>query len=80
VRPLALWLLLALFSACGAEHGPRAVIETKGDEVTVHVEVADTQAERARGLMGRREPLEDDLLPRGRGPSSEQNRRGRAYR
>jgi uncharacterized membrane protein (UPF0127 family) len=59
VRPLALWLLLALFSACGAEQGPRAVIETKGDEVTVHVEVADTQAERARGLMGRRE-LQDD--------------------
>ena len=59
MRPLALWLLLALFSACGAEQGPRAVIETKGDEVTVHVEVADTQAERARGLMGRRE-LQDD--------------------
>jgi uncharacterized membrane protein (UPF0127 family) len=59
VRPLALWLLLALFSACGAEQGPRAVIETKGDEVTVHVEVADTQAERARGLMGRRELQED---------------------
>jgi uncharacterized protein len=59
VRPLALWLLLALVSACGAEQGPRAVIETKGDEVTVHVEVADTQAERARGLMGRRELQED---------------------
>jgi uncharacterized protein len=59
VRPLALWLLLALFSACGAEQGPRAVIETKGDEVTVHVEVADPQAERARGLMGRRELQED---------------------
>jgi uncharacterized membrane protein (UPF0127 family) len=59
VRPLALWLLLALVSACGAEEGPRAVIETKGDEVTVHVEVADTQAERVRGLMGRRELPED---------------------
>ena len=59
MRPLALWLLLALVSACGAEQGPRAVIETKGDEVTVHVEVADTQTERARGLMGRRE-LPDD--------------------
>jgi hypothetical protein len=59
VRPLALWLLLALVSACGGEQGPRAVIETKGDEVTVHVEVADTQTERARGLMGRRE-LPDD--------------------
>jgi uncharacterized protein len=55
VRPLALSLLLALVSACGAEQRPRAVIETNGDEVTVHVEVADTQAERARGLMGRRE-------------------------
>ena len=48
-----------LVAACGAEQGPRAVIETKGDEVTVHVEVADTQTERARGLMGRRE-LPDD--------------------
>ena len=52
-------LLLLLVAACGAEQGPRAVIETKGDDVTVHVEVADTQAERARGLMGRRE-LPDD--------------------
>jgi uncharacterized protein len=59
VRPLALSLLLALVSACGAEQGPRAVIETQGHEVTVHVEVADTEAERARGLMGRRE-LQDD--------------------
>ena len=55
MRPLALLLLLALVAACGAEQEPRAVIETKGDEVTVHVEVADTDAERARGLMGRRE-------------------------
>jgi uncharacterized membrane protein (UPF0127 family) len=59
VRPLALFLFLALVPACGGEQGARAVIETKGDEVTVHVEVADTQAERARGLMGRRE-LPDD--------------------
>ena len=59
MRPLALALLLVLVAACGDEQGPRAVIETKGDEVTVHVEVADTQAERARGLMGRRE-LPDD--------------------
>jgi uncharacterized protein len=57
--PLALAFLLVLVSACGAEQRPRAVIETKGDEVTVHVEVADTQAERARGLMGRRELRED---------------------
>jgi uncharacterized protein len=59
MRPLALAFLLVLVSACGAEQRPRAVIETKGDEVTVHVEVADTQAERARGLMGRRELQED---------------------
>jgi len=59
VRPLALSLFLVLVAACGAEQGPRAVIETKGDEVTVHVEVADSQAERERGLMGRRE-LPDD--------------------
>jgi uncharacterized protein len=59
MRPLALAFLLVLVSACGAERRPRAVIETKGDEVTVHVEVADTQAERARGLMGRRDLQED---------------------
>ena len=59
MRPLALSLFLVLVAACGAEQGPRAVIETKGDEVTVHVEVADSQAERERGLMGRRE-LPDD--------------------
>ena len=59
MRPLALSLLLALVSACGSEQGPRAVIEAKGDDVTVHVEVADTRAERARGLMGRSE-LPDD--------------------
>ena len=59
MRPLALAFLLVLVSACGVEQRPRAVIETKGDEVTVHVEVADTQAERARGLMGRRELQED---------------------
>jgi uncharacterized membrane protein (UPF0127 family) len=59
MRPLALAFLLVLVSACGAEQRPRAVIETKGDEVIVHVEVADTQAERARGLMGRRELQED---------------------
>jgi uncharacterized protein len=59
MRPLALAFLLVLASACGAEQGPRAVIETMGDEVTVHVEVADTRAERGHGLMGRRE-LPDD--------------------
>jgi uncharacterized membrane protein (UPF0127 family) len=59
MRPLALTFLLVLLSACGGEQGPRAVIETKDDEVTVHVEVADTEAERARGLMGRRELLDD---------------------
>jgi uncharacterized protein len=59
MRPLALAFLLVLASACGAEQGPRAVIETMGDKVTVHVEVADTRAERAHGLMGRRE-LPDD--------------------
>jgi uncharacterized protein len=59
VRPLAVSLLLALVSACGSEQGPRAVIEAKGADVTVHVEVADTRAERARGLMGRSE-LPDD--------------------
>jgi uncharacterized membrane protein (UPF0127 family) len=59
MRVLTLALLLALVAACGAEQGPQAVIETKGHKVTVHVEVADTQPERARGLMGRRE-LPDD--------------------
>ena len=59
MRALALFLFLALVAACGGEQGARAVIETKGDEVTVHVEVADSQAEHARGLMGRTD-LPDD--------------------
>jgi uncharacterized membrane protein (UPF0127 family) len=59
VRPLALSLLLTLVAACGAEQGPRAVIETQGDEITVQVEVADSKGERARGLMGRAELADD---------------------
>ena len=59
MRPLALSLLLTLVAACGAEPGPRAVIETQGDEITVQVEVADSNGERARGLMGRAELADD---------------------
>ena len=48
-----------LVAACGAEQGPRAVIETQGNEITVQVEVADSKGERARGLMGRAELADD---------------------
>jgi uncharacterized protein len=56
MRCLALLLALALLpTACGGRSsgGPRAVIDTGGEDFVVHVEVADTAAERAHGLMGR---------------------------
>ena len=59
MRPLALSLLVGFVVACGGDKEPRVVIQTKADEVNVHVEVADSRRERERGLMGRRE-LPDD--------------------
>jgi uncharacterized protein len=50
---------LLFFSACGGDsggggpRGPTLVIETDGGDVEVAVEVADTEEERAQGLMGR---------------------------
>jgi uncharacterized membrane protein (UPF0127 family) len=59
MRRLALTLLLALAAGCsgGSDDGagrPQVVIETDEGEVEIAVEVADTDDERARGLMGRR--------------------------
>jgi uncharacterized membrane protein (UPF0127 family) len=61
VRPLALAavLALALLAGCGGEEGPRIVIVTPEGERTVEVEIADSEGERARGLMGR-ESLDAD--------------------
>jgi uncharacterized membrane protein (UPF0127 family) len=57
---LACAILLLVFAGCGSDDGsPRAVIQTGDGDVTVHVEIADSASERARGLMGRTE-LEDD--------------------
>lgn len=55
VRPSTLVLLPVVLAlvACGGEKGPRAVIATGHGKVVVQVELAETQAERARGLMGR---------------------------
>jgi uncharacterized membrane protein (UPF0127 family) len=54
VRRFALIPLLFALAACGGGGRPEAVIQTKDGEVVVRVEIADTPAERARGLMGRR--------------------------
>jgi uncharacterized membrane protein (UPF0127 family) len=61
VRPLALAAVLglALLAGCGGEEGPRIVIVTPEGERTVAVEIADSEGERARGLMGR-ESLDAD--------------------
>ena len=54
MRRLALVLLLALTAACGGkDDGPSVVIETADGEKEIAVEIADTETERARGLMGR---------------------------
>jgi uncharacterized membrane protein (UPF0127 family) len=53
-------ILLLLLTGCGSNDGsPRAVIQTGDGDVVVHVEIADSPSERARGLMGRTE-LGDD--------------------
>lgn len=48
-----------LLGGCGGDDSPRAVIETEEGDVVVRVEVADTDAERERGLMGRQELASD---------------------
>jgi uncharacterized membrane protein (UPF0127 family) len=58
----ALILVALALAACGGEgtsDGPRVVITTAFGEVTVPVEVADDEAERARGLMGRESLAQD---------------------
>jgi uncharacterized protein len=57
---LACAIFVFFLAGCGGSHdSPRAVIKTGDDEVVVHVEIADTSAERARGLMGRTELADD---------------------
>jgi uncharacterized protein len=55
MRLLACAILTFLVAGCGGGEGSRAVIETDSGDVVVHLEVADTAAEREHGLMGRRE-------------------------
>jgi uncharacterized protein len=48
---------LAIVAACGgdgAEQGTQAVISHGNQEKTISVEIADTPAEREKGLMGRK--------------------------
>jgi uncharacterized protein len=52
-------LALAACGGKGGSDGPRVVITTVSGEVTVEVEVADDEAERARGLMGREALAQD---------------------
>jgi uncharacterized membrane protein (UPF0127 family) len=60
MRRLALAALVLLLTACGGtEKSPRAIIQTGDGDVVVQVEVADTESERARGLMGRTELAKD---------------------
>ncbi|MCX8072476.1 MAG: DUF192 domain-containing protein [Candidatus Binatia bacterium] len=50
---VALWSLCSTASAC--EQRPAVIIDTPDGAVSVPVEIADTPAERARGLMYRRD-------------------------
>jgi uncharacterized protein len=66
MRPLALILALVLaLAACGGGEGesdaagPTVVIETENGEKRIAVEIADTNDERAVGLMGRTSLPED---------------------
>ena len=59
LRPVCATLVLLLAGCGGMDDSPRAVIHTGDGEVTVHVEVADTESERAHGLMGRTELADD---------------------
>jgi uncharacterized protein len=57
---LACAILVLFLAGCSGGGGPpRAVIQTGDGEVVVHAEVAETSAERARGLMGRTELADD---------------------
>jgi uncharacterized protein len=58
MRWLALAVLLVLIAGCG-DGGPSVVLETSDGEKEVAVEIADTEQERARGLMGRTSLPED---------------------
>jgi uncharacterized membrane protein (UPF0127 family) len=57
--PILLALTLAACGGGGNDGRARAVITTAAGDVTVDVEVADDQTERARGLMGRNELAPD---------------------
>jgi uncharacterized protein len=60
VPRLACAVLVLLLAGCGSnDDSPRAVIQTGDGDVIVHVEIADTSSERARGLMGRTELAAD---------------------
>jgi uncharacterized protein len=63
MRRAALTVVLLTLAACGGgsdrDAGAQAVIATGDGEVVVDVEVADTERERRRGLMGRH-ALADD--------------------
>ena len=58
LRP-AIALATLLLAACSEQPEATVVIDSGSTDVEVAVEVADTNAERARGLMGREELDED---------------------
>jgi uncharacterized membrane protein (UPF0127 family) len=59
MRGIALALLILCAGCGGGAEQPRVSIDTAGGKVMVPVEVADTQAKRERGLMGRKSLASD---------------------
>jgi uncharacterized membrane protein (UPF0127 family) len=54
IGPTGLVIVALLLTSCGRKEQPLLIIQTANGEVELNVEIADSTAERQRGLMNRR--------------------------